>query len=80
MAADGLQGCPRKKNREQRGKPGLAPPGAENVLERDLVAPEPELKWVTDFTEIKTFEGKFFLCVVLDMFSKLVIGWSMHHR
>ena len=31
-------------------------------------------------TEINTLEGKLFLCVVLDLFSKLVVGWSMHHR
>lgn len=80
MAAGGLPGWPRKKNRGQRGKPGLPPPGVENRLERDFVALEPETKWVTDITEIKTFEGKLFLCVVLDLFSKLVIGWSMHHR
>jgi putative transposase len=80
MAADGLQGWPRKKNRGRRGKPGLPPPGVENVLERDFVALEPEIKWVTDITEIKTFEGKLFLCIVLDLFNKLVIGWSMHHR
>ena len=80
MAAEGLQGWPRKKNREQHGNPGLPPPGVESVLERDFVALEPETKWVTDITKIKTFEGKLFLCVVLDLFSKLVIGWSMHHR
>jgi putative transposase len=55
MAAEGLQGWPRKKNREQHGNPGLPPPGVESVLERDFVALEPETKWVTDITEIKTF-------------------------
>jgi putative transposase len=35
---------------------------------------------VTDITEIATLKGKLFLCVVLDLYSKLVIGWSMHHR
>ena len=44
------------------------------------MALEPETKWVTDITEFKTGEGKLYLCVVLDLFSKLVIGWSMHHR
>lgn len=80
MAAHGIQGWPRKKNRGQRGKPGLPPPGVKNLLERDFSALEPEARWVTDITEIKTDEGKLFLCVVLDLFSKLVIGWSMHHR
>jgi len=80
MAADGLQGWPRKKKRGMRGKPGLPPPGVQNLLERDFNALEPETKWVTDITEIKTGEGKLYLCVVLDLFSKLVVGWSMHHR
>ena len=39
-----------------------------------------EGKWVTNITKIATQEGKLFLCVVLDLYSKLVIGWSMHHR
>lgn len=30
--------------------------------------------------EIKTDGGKLYLCVVLDLFSQLVVGWSMHHR
>ena len=80
MAAEGLQGWPRKKKRGQRGKPALPPPGVKNLLERDFTATEPESKWVTDVTEIQTGEGKLYLCVVLDLFSNLVIGWSMHHR
>lgn len=80
MSAHGLQGWPRKKKRGQRGKPGLSPPGIRNHLERDFTALEPERKWGTDITELKTGEGKLYLCVVIDLFSKLVIGWSMHHR
>lgn len=80
MATEGLQGWPRKKKQGQRGRPGLPPPGVRNLLERDFTALEPESKWVTDITEIKTGEGKLYLCVVLDLFSNLVVGWSMHHR
>ena len=80
MAADGLQGWPRKKKRGQRAQPSLSVPGVENRLERDFTALEPETKWVTDITELLTGEGKLYLCVVLDLFSKLVVGWSMHHR
>ena len=50
------------------------------IRDSDFTAQEPERKWVTDITEIATLEGKLFLCVVLDLYSKLVIGWSMHHR
>ncbi len=35
---------------------------------------------MTDITEILTIEGKLFLCVVLDLYCKRVMGWSMHHR
>lgn len=48
MAADGLQGQPRKKKRGQKAQPSLPVPGVENLLERDLTALEPEAKWVTD--------------------------------
>lgn len=79
MASNGLQGWPRKKNR-CKAKPGVRPIGIRNHLARDFTASEPETKWVTDITEVATGEGKLYLCVVSDLFSKLVIGWSMHHR
>jgi len=48
--------------------------------ERDFMALEPESKWVTDITEFRTGEGKLYLCVVIDLFSNIVMGCSMHHR
>jgi putative transposase len=80
MAGAGLQGWPRRRKRRFGGKPGVRPVGVENLLERDFTANEPETKWVTDITEVHTDEGKLFLCVVLDLYNKLVAGWSMHHR
>ncbi|QNH24297.1 IS3 family transposase [Xanthomonas theicola] len=80
MAVDGLQGWPRPKRRGMRARPALTPPGVRNRLERDFTALEPDSKWVTDITEIKTGEGKLYLCVVLDLFDHRVVGWSMHHR
>ncbi len=79
MSINGIQGWPRKKGRGSKRK-SVRPDGLKNHLERDFVATEPESKWVTDITEVATLEGKLYLCVVLDLFSKLVIGWSMHHR
>jgi len=80
MAADGLQGWPRPKRRGQRAQPALTPPGVRNLLERDFTALEPETKWVTDITELKTGQGKLYLCIVLDLFDQRVVGWSTHHR
>ncbi|MBB1115944.1 IS3 family transposase [Stenotrophomonas sp. W1S232] len=80
MAVAGLQGWPRPKRRGQRAQPALTPPGVRNLLERDFSALEPETKWVTDITEIKTQQAKLYLCVVLDLFDQRIVGWSMHHR
>lgn len=79
MALHQIQGWPRKKGRGSK-RSSVRPLGLKNHLKRNFTALEPETKWVTDITEVKTQEGKLFLCVVIDLFSKLVIGWSMHHR
>jgi len=50
---------------------------APNLLQRDFSADEPNSKWVADTTYIWTTEGWLFLAVVLDLFSRMVVGWSM---
>lgn len=81
MAKVGLQGWPRRKKRSAPTRPpGTRPAGVKNLLERDFTALEPETKWMTDITESVTHEGKLHLCIVLDLYNKLVMGWSMHHR
>jgi transposase InsO family protein len=50
---------------------------APNLLNRDFSAPGPNLKWVVDITYIDTIEGWLYLAVVLDLYSRLVIGWAM---
>ena len=55
-------------------------PGAQvapNRLERDFHADKPDTKWVADTTYIWTSEGWLYLAVVLDLFSRMVVGWSM---
>ena len=50
---------------------------AENKLERQFKAEKPNQKWVADLTYIPTLEGWLFLAVVLDLFSRKIVGWSM---
>lgn len=50
---------------------------APNVLKRDFAAAAPNRKWAADFTYIWTGEGWLFLAVVVDLFSRRVVGWSM---
>jgi len=56
-------------------QPGVVP--APNRLNQDFSAPAPNRKWVSDFTYIETGEGWLYLAVVLDLFSRRVIGWAM---
>lgn len=54
-----------------------AAPVARNVLDRDFEAEEPNRKWVADVTYIATASGWLYLAVVLDLFSRRVVGWAM---
>jgi putative transposase len=50
---------------------------ADNILDRDFQADRPNQKWLADFTCIWTAEGWLYVAVVLDLFSRRVVGWSM---
>jgi len=71
-----LYGLPQRK--KWRRKPSTTRPAhVRNHLERDFCALEPNTKWVTDITYIQTGERWLYLCVVVDLYAKEVIGWSM---
>nr|WP_243730618.1 IS3 family transposase [Nesterenkonia salmonea] len=50
---------------------------ATDLVQRGFTRQEPNRLWVTDLTEHRTREGKLFCCVVLDTFSRRVVGWSI---
>jgi putative transposase len=76
MRLEGLRSQTGYRRRPGRygGKPPVASP---NHLERRFNVTEPNKVWVTDITYIRTYEGWLYLAVVLDLFSRQVIGWSM---
>ncbi len=49
---------------------------AENKLNREFQADKPNQKWVTDITYLHTSEGWLFLAVVMDLFSRMIVGWA----
>jgi len=51
-----------------------------NLLEQNFTVESPNQTWVTDITYIRTVEGWLFLAVVIDLFSRKVVGWSMQPR
>jgi putative transposase len=55
-------------------------PVAPNVLKRDFKAERPNQKWLTDITYIRTQQGWLYLAVVLDLYSRRIVGWAMSKR
>jgi putative transposase len=66
---------PRHRTVTTKSEPGATV--APNLLQQDFHADEPNQKWASDTTSIWTQEGWLFLAVVLDLFSRMVRGWSM---
>jgi putative transposase len=59
------------------GKPAIVAP---NQLQQDFKVALPDHAWVTDITYIRTHEGWLYLAVVIDLYSRRVVGWSMQPR
>ncbi|MCH7471057.1 IS3 family transposase [Escherichia coli] len=55
-------------------------PVSENLLEQDFYTSGPNQKWAGDITYLRTDEGWLYLAVVIDLWSRAVIGWSMSPR
>jgi putative transposase len=53
---------------------------AKNILNRDFKADKPNQKWVADITYIPTKVGWLYLAIVLDLFSRRIVGWSMSNK
>jgi putative transposase len=76
MRTAGISGVlPRKRRRTTVRLPGLRV--APDLLERDFLPDEPNLTWSADITYISTWEGFLYLAHVQDLFSRLIVGWSM---
>jgi len=66
-----------RKPRFGGGQPAVVAP---NRLDRKFQVDEPDRHWVTDITYIRTHEGWLYLAVVIDLFSRQVVGWAMGAR
>jgi len=53
-------------------------PAAPNILGRKFVVDRPNSAWVSDITQVETAEGWLYLAVVIDLYSRRVVGWSMN--
>lgn len=76
MRSKGLRGKTRRKFKHTTNSKHPYPI-AENKLERDFTAGKPDQKWLGDITYLPTLEGFLYLAVVLDAFSRKIVGWSI---
>lgn len=72
----------RRKRRRLPSDFGVRPESsiAPNLLDRQFEATAPNQRWVADFTYIWTGEGWLYVAVVLDLFSRRIVGWSMSEQ
>jgi len=77
MRQAGIRGAKR------RGKPWrttIADPQAHkrpDLVQRDFTADRPDALWVGDFTYLRTWQGRMFLAFVIDVFSRMIVGWQL---
>jgi putative transposase len=77
MRKAGLKGCPKRRYKVTTQR-DPSHPVADNLLEQDFTAEAPNQRWASDITYISTQQGWLFLAVVMDLYSRRIVGWSMN--
>lgn len=80
MHQEGIRARRKRRRHPRTTVTDHALPVAPNVLARRFDSDEPNRVWVGDITYLWTWEGWLFLAVLLDMFSRRVVGWAMDER
>ena len=76
MRSAGIRGVTRRRRaRTTRRDPAAERPG--DLVNRDFTAPSPNRLWVTDLTVVATRSGAAYVCVIVDAFSRLIVGWRV---
>jgi transposase InsO family protein len=79
MRANGIRSKVKRKFKATTDS-NHALPVAENIVNRNFNPPAPNRIWLSDITYIRTHEGWLYLAVILDAYSRRVVGWSMNAR
>ncbi len=77
MRQAGIQGVSRRRNGPKTTRRGTDARPAADLVERDFKASAPNRLWVADITYIRTRRGFLYLAVVIDAWSRRVVGWAM---
>ena len=77
MRAEGLRGIPREKTRRTTIGDCVETERPEDKVKRKFVATEPNQLWVADLTYVRTHVGWTYVAFVLDVFSRMIVGWQV---
>jgi len=76
MRLAGLKGCPQRRFKTST-QSNPTHPVAKNLLQQNFTATEPNRRWASDITYIDTQQGWLYLAIVMDLYSRRIVGWSM---
>jgi putative transposase len=77
MASNGIQGAKRRGKPWRTTKPDLTATRPRDLVCRDFTAPAPNRLWVGDFTYVRCWEGVVYFAFVIDVFSRMIVGWQL---
>ena len=77
MRQEGIRGVSRRRRGPKTTRRGVDARPAADLIERDFTADGPDQLWVADITYIPTWAGFLYLAVVLDAWSRRIVGWAM---
>jgi len=76
MRKHGIEGCCNGKT-QVTTMPGSNPIAADDLVRRDFTADRPDAVWLSDFTYIRTWQGWSYLAIVLDVYTRRIVGWQL---
>lgn len=77
MADNGIRGAKRRGKPWRTTKSDPAAQRPRDLVERDFSAPAPNRLWVGDFTHLRCWEGVSYLAFIIDVFSRMIVGWQL---
>jgi putative transposase len=77
MAAAGVQGAKRRGKPWRTTTPDPEAQRPSDLVRRDFAAPGPDRLWVADFTYLRCWEGRVFFSFVIDVYSRMIVGWQL---
>lgn len=76
MRLQGIRGCPQRRFRVTT-QSDPSHPVARNLINQNFTAKTPNRRWASDITYIPTRQGWLYLAVIMDLYSRRIVGWSM---